>query len=303
MTRLLTCLLLLLVGGSVRAESLWLDQADGVRLYYYLDLPTAPPSVPLVVILQGSECLKVEHKYAPMIEQLNRRGVGVLRIEKPGLTPTTPIGDCPPEYLLKNTLDRRLWDVLRVVAELRGHPRWNGRLALVGGSEGGMLAGLLAPLIPEARAVVMLSSGGGMSFGEELQRMVAAHIASQGAAPEKVAEELRKLEEVLQRARREPSTTREWGSDGQLARNTHLWLSRALDLSIWRALLAFQGPILVVHGTADASTPVESARELARRFLEAGRSNLELRLDPGGQHGPRPEVIQESLEWVVERLR
>lgn len=293
----------ILLPQGVWADPLWLDQADGLRLYYYLDLPAAPQRAPLVVILQGSECLRVEHKYGPMIEQLNRLGVGVLRIEKPALTPTTPIGECPPEYLLKNTLDRRLWDVLRVVAELRGHPRWNGSLALVGGSEGGMLAGLLAPLVPEARAVVILSSGGGMSFDEEIQRMVAGYLTSQGAPPEKVAEELRKLQEVFQRARREPSTTHEWGSDGKLARNTFLWLSRALDLSIWRALLAFRGPVLVVHGTADASTPVESARELQRRFLEAGRSNLELRLDPGGQHGPRPEVIEESLNWVVERLR
>lgn len=299
----LSMLLVLLLFGLVGAETLSLEQADGLRLYYYLDVPAAPQPAPLVVILQGSECLRVEHKYGPMIEQLNQAGVGVLRIEKPGLTPTTPIGQCPPEYLQKNTLDRRLWDVLRVLAELRGNPGWNGRLALVGGSEGGMLVGLLAPLVPEARAAVILSSGGGLSFDQELKLMIATHMRSQGAPPDKVAEEQGKLEEVFQLARREPSTTREWGSDGKLARNTYLWLSRALDLSIWRALLAYQGPILVVHGTADASTPVESARELERRFLEAGRGNLELRLDPGGQHGPRPEVIQESLDWVVEKLR
>ena len=301
MKKLLVFLLLLV--GSLGAETLWLDQADGLRLYYYLDVPAAPEKVPLVLILQGSECLRVGHKYGPMIEQLHRSGVGVLRIEKPGLTPETPIGECPPEYLPKNTIGRRLWDVQRVLGELRGHPRWNGRLALVGGSEGGMLAGLLAPLVPETRGVVILSSGGGLSFGEELRLMIAAQMRSQGAPPEKVDLELRKLEEVFQQARREPSTTREWGSDGKLARNTHLWLSQALDLNIWRSLLGFRGPILVVHGTADASTPVESARELERRFREAGRSNLELRLDPGGQHGPRPEVIQESLDWVVERLR
>ena len=77
----LSMLLVLLLFGLVGAETLSLEQADGLRLYYYLDVPAAPQPAPLVVILQGSECLRVEHKYGPMIEQLNQAGVGVLRID------------------------------------------------------------------------------------------------------------------------------------------------------------------------------------------------------------------------------
>ncbi len=127
------------------AEDLSLEQADGATLHYYYDLP--PGGGAVVVILQGSECLRVNHKYAPMIASLQANHLGVLRVEKPGLTPDTPIGTCPEAYLQSNTLERRVWDLLSVVAELRKRHDWNGELALVGGSEGGMLAALCAPLI------------------------------------------------------------------------------------------------------------------------------------------------------------
>lgn len=88
-------LLLLLLTLPVFAETLSLDQADGIRLYYYLDAPASlrgdqgglpsppgPPLLyPLVVILQGSECRRVSDKYASFIEYLCKHNVAVLRVE------------------------------------------------------------------------------------------------------------------------------------------------------------------------------------------------------------------------------
>jgi dipeptidyl aminopeptidase/acylaminoacyl peptidase len=113
-----------------------LERPDGTRITWYLDVP-AHGRYPLVVILQGSECLRVSDKYGPWIRQLVEAGLGVLRVEKPGLGPDTPIGKCPDEYLRLNTVDRRVLDLLAVVAALRGRPGWDGRLCVLGGSEGG----------------------------------------------------------------------------------------------------------------------------------------------------------------------
>ena len=48
-----------------------------------------------------------------------------------------------------------------------------GRLGLAGGSEGSMVAAMLAPLVPETRAVLLFSSGGGSDFGAEVKASMA----------------------------------------------------------------------------------------------------------------------------------
>lgn len=286
-------LLLLLLSLPLAAETLSLDQADGTRLYYYYDAPAQKG--PLVVILQGSECLRVRDKYAAFIDKFRNGGIGVLRVEKPGLTPDTPPGECPTAYLQRNTLERRIWDLLSVIGEMRKNPGWDGRLALVGGSEGAMLAGLTAPLIPETRAVVLISGGGGDTFAEEITQMMQA----QGAPPQ----QLEQFQELCRQVHQEPTTRQEWGSDGKMARNTHLWLSRAEDLAIYRSLLRVEAPVLVVHGAADKSTPLHSAQKLLELFQQAGHTNLELRIEKEDGHSPSAQSMEATLDWVIDKLK
>ncbi|MBX3172767.1 MAG: prolyl oligopeptidase family serine peptidase [Candidatus Eremiobacteraeota bacterium] len=286
-------LLLLFLALPLQAETLSLDQADGTRLYYYYDAPLEKG--PLAVILQGSECRRVSDKYASFIERFNKANIGVLRVEKPGLVPDTPPGECPTAYLQRNTLERRIWDLLSVLGEMRKHPQWDGRLALVGGSEGAMLAALSAPLIPETRAVALISGGGGDTFAEEITQMMRAQGAPDG--------QLKQFQELCAQVHQEPTTTREWGSDGKMARNTHLWLSRAEDLAIYRPLLRAEAPILVVHGAADQSTPLHSAEKLQEIFQEAGHQNLQLRIEKEDGHSPSAQSMEATLEWVIDKLK
>lgn len=286
-------LLLLLLALPLAAETLSLEQADGTRLYYYYDAPASKG--PLVVILQGSECRRVNDKYQSFIDHFQKQNIGVLRVEKPGLTPETPLGECPSVYLQRNTLERRTWDLLSVLGEMRKDPRWDGRLALVGGSEGAMLAGLTAPLIPETRAVALISGGGGDTFAEEIDQMM----QSQGAR----GEQLQQFRELCTQSHREPTTLKEWGSDGKLSRNTLLWLSRVEDLAIYRPLLRVEAPILVVHGAADKSTPVHSAQKLQEIFEKAGRTNFTLRIEKEDGHAPSSQSMDATLDWVIDKLK
>ncbi len=131
MIRFLAVFLILLAARAGAAPAPpTVERPDGTRVTFYVDAP-ARAAYPIAAILQGSECLRVSDKYAPMIERLTRAGVGVLRVEKPGLGPDVPIGACPPEYLRLNTVDRRVLDLLAVVGHLRRQPAgWNGRLCL-----------------------------------------------------------------------------------------------------------------------------------------------------------------------------
>ena len=63
-----------------------------------------------MVILQGSECRRVNDKYTAFIDKFHKSGLGVLRVEKPGLAPDTPLGEC-------------------VMGDMRKNSRWDGRVA------------------------------------------------------------------------------------------------------------------------------------------------------------------------------
>lgn len=278
-------LALLLLVSPAAADSL--ERPDGTMIHYSLSRPQRE-RWPVVVILQGSECLRVADKYGPFVQRLTGQGVAVLRVEKPGLAPETPIGECPPEYLRLNTIDRRVMDLVEVMAELRRDPQWDGQLGIAGGSEGGVVAAMAAPLIPETRAVVLLASAGGLTFGEELLRLM----------PES---EHAEMHEMYRKVQEEPLPSREWLSDGKLARNTWLWWSRALPVAAVRSLVRVDAPILMVHGTEDGATPVESAERLAEEFARRGRTNLEFRRYEGG-HAPPPEVIEGALLWMLGRF-
>ncbi|MBM3463240.1 MAG: hypothetical protein FJX76_14145 [Armatimonadetes bacterium] len=292
----LLLLLLLAIGSS------GLTRADGTGIVYYLDRP-ARANYPLAMILQGSECLRVADKYASMIAQLNAAGIGVLRIEKPGLSADTPIGECPEEYLRTNTLERRVLDVMAVVATLRRAPDgWNGVLGIAGGSEGGLVAAAAAPLIPETGAVLLISSAGGMTFGEELLLLVEAEMRAAGAPAEAIRKRLDEMRAQYIVMRDNPVPDKEWMSDGKLARNTYLWWADALPVAAVRPLLETSAPILVLHGEADRQTPVDSAQCMLDAFQARGKKNLELRRYPGMGHSPTPRAISEGMSWLIERL-
>lgn len=278
------------------------SRADGSQVTWYLDRPSKA-SFPVVVILQGSECLKVSHKYGEMIGDLTARGVGVLRVEKPGLHEDVPVGDCPPDYLRLNTPDRRVLDLLMVLGELRRSATgFNGSVGLLGGSEGAMIAALAAPLCSDLRGVVLLSGGGGGAFSEEVLGSVRMHMTQSGAPERAIEERLDEMRSMIEVIRKDPVPSKEWLSDGELARSTYLWWASAWDLQMSTPLLRVDAPILAWQGETDASVPQASGLGLAEKMKAAGKDNFELRTYPGG-HAPPPEVLSESIEWMVRHLR
>ncbi len=293
--------LVFLLMGASQAQTERSIRADGSEIVYYLDLPQEN-SYPIIAVLQGSECLRVADKYTSFVEALNSRGVAVLRVEKPGLTAETPIGECPPEYLEKNTWDRRVLDILAVVAEIRRQPRgWNGQLGLAGGSEGAMVAAMTAPLLPEADAVLLFSSGGALEFREEVKLSIAQQMRAGGAPETAIEQRLATIESEWADAIANPNSRQEWGSDGKLARNTFLWWANALPNAVHRPLLQVDGPIRVYQGSQDSSSLPELGQGLADLFRQQGRSNLEL-VFYNGEHVPPVEVISGGLNWLADQL-
>lgn len=299
--RNLTVLLLLLLVVGAQAQPRYLERADGTFITYYLDRPEAE-SFPVLAYLQGSECLRVSHKYSEEIERLTHSGIAVLRVEKPGLNASVRIGECPEEYLRLNTPQRRVLDLLMVLAEIRRQESgFNGSVGLLGGSEGAMIAGMSAPMVPDLKALVLISAGGGTTFGEAVLGSIRQHMEGSGMKGEVLETALAGVRRETTQMMSEPVINKEWASDGELVRCTYKWWASAWNLKLSTPLMSVDSPILAIHGNHDRNIAVACASLLESRLLEAGKENFELRTYDGG-HAPTEEAMSEALDWVVARL-
>ncbi len=217
--------------------------------------------------------------------------IAVLSIEKPGLP--DPGNDCPREYLERNTMDQRVEDVHTVISSLRGHhPGWDNRLYVAGGSEGATVASLVAPALPETRALILMAGGGGFSMADEMLLLREKRMLEQGSSETQVAEALAEMRLKFEEIRGNPTSELFWFGET----NTYKWWASILFADLVGALRDFAQPLYMIHGTADESVPVESADALAANLSANGKTKLTYVRREGLSHSFRDASGNSFLE-------
>lgn len=282
-------------GVSMPTAAATVPRADGSELTYHLDQVERDGRQSILLMLQGSGCEPVaDREWVTSMPLLLARGHAVLMIEKYGVVPGQPedefLDGCSKDYWRKNTLQRRVLDAVQVVARLRKEPWWNGELVIYGGSEGGAVAAMLAPLLPETKAVIIQSAGIGVPVGELIRSAVPPSIA---------AEMLR----VFTEAKVNPS------GDKRMGGASYRWWADAVDVTPATLLLQADMPVLLVHGTRDQFAPVATARATRDLFAGAGKGNLTyweyvgydhfMRDAAGADH--QPEVLKAAAAWLLRK--
>lgn len=145
-----------------REEQLSYRNPDsGLTLAGTLSLPQGKGPFPAVVLISGSgtqdrdETIFGHKPFLVLADALARRGVAVLRVDDRGAggSQTSP-GSTP-------TLAALATDVAAGVAQLRGRPDIDpGRIGLIGHSEGGQIAPLLAAQDPRIAFLVLMAAPG-----------------------------------------------------------------------------------------------------------------------------------------------
>ncbi|MCM5559052.1 S9 family peptidase [Pleomorphomonas sp. JP5] len=227
----------------------------------------------------------------------------VLTVEKYGVEPSSspePTGEaCSAEFYRNHSVLQRVADYLDVIATLRDSPWWNGRLVLFRGSEGADVASRLA--VPaHADAAVVLSLGGGYTFGEDVRWSFEQQMIREGVPRDQWPD----LAAVFSEAKSAPRSGKAWGGSGY-----RFWAD-SVDHRAADDLIRFDGPILMIHGSADTSVPVASARATLDRFADAKRCNLTFWEFTGYDHGMTDmdgrnhmtEVLDQAALWVKTRL-
>ena len=251
----------------------------------------------LLVYVQGSEDRTVlsatEH-----LAGACAMGLDVIAVERLGVACDGSVDrDVARRFCTK---ERRVRDECALIdAYLSRHPAVQARgqpVILMGTSEGADVAAAVAAREPRVTHLILLAGGGGWTQAEEFRHFLERGIV---ALPE--VANLAELDAKFEEIRRNPDSDTEWFGHSYRRWASYLF-ERASD-----QLIQLDIPILLLHGSADTSVPVESARALRDRFVASGKKNLRSIEYAGVDHhlrdvasgkSARPQIEIDTVEWL-----
>lgn len=256
---------------------------DASSVSYLWAEPPGAASYPLVLFLDGSGCKSVTNVVGfsrPLLD----RGIAVLLPEKRGVRVDDDGSRCSEEFLRTNDREERVRTAVEIVHAAQPElARWDGRLAVVGASEGGAIAAAVARALGNVVAVASLA-GGGEPQGEELRAL---------GVPD--------LDAKLAEIRANPTSDKSWLG----AENTYRRWASYIDYAPKDDFDRLTVPILVLQGDRDESVPPASADVLG------GRPNVTVRHYPSLNHQWRDrlglpharDVLRDLAAWLDVALR
>ena len=316
---------------------------DGVTLAGTLTLPEGPGPFPAALLITGSgaqdrdESVFGHRPFLVIADHLTRAGVAVLRVDDRGVGGSTGGSE-------RATSADFAGDVRAGVAFLRTRARIApNRIGLIGNSEGGIIAPMVASE-DETVAFVVLLAGPGL-VGEEILYLQSGLIArASGATPQIIAANRRTQEQLFAIVKDDSLTPTEArkgmtevleadeslpaGAEGegfvsyQLAVLESPWMRFFIEHDPAPVLKRVRCPVLALNGTLDLQVPWKENLEAIREALEtAGNQDVTVMELPGlnhlFQHAETglvteygqieetfaTEVLDLMTTWILERVR
>lgn len=277
-----------------RDDDFTLTRLNGTALDAYLRRPVHAGKFPLIVLMQGSGCDSLVDPFLQLTESYGDRYARLV-VEKVGVKRGDDGQHCTQDYLNYNTVDLRVFDYLQVLAHLRAAaPWWDGKLYIIGASEGGLTAGILAAFAPETQRVAILSYGGGVTMAEARPDAIYAEVIQEGRTPAQAAASKAEAIKAYPDIRANPVAGRSFDGDT----NTYKWWASILDLRLANVLPDITAPIYLVQGSRDEEMPVASSQKAAQLLQAQGRKDFEYCEYPGLSHEYNSSDGQSELAGV-----
>lgn len=294
-----------------RAISVVVPTPMGHTLAGTLTLPnsaSAGKPVPAIVTITGSggqvrdEPLSPTSTFRPfrqIADSLARRGIATLRMDDRG------IGESKGDFAAATSADFAE-DIRAGLAYLRTVPEIDGsKLALVGHSEGGLIAPLVAVKEPYLKGMVLLAGPGKGS--RDILSFQLANLATKDTSLN--------AEQKSARIKAIPARI-----DSMMASTP--WMNYFLQYDPLITARKVKVPVLILNGATDQQVTPDQVPALAKAFRDAGNKDVTTKIykdlnhlfvhDPEGFPGnyaklvnPRvePEVVGTLTEWLILRLK
>jgi dipeptidyl aminopeptidase/acylaminoacyl peptidase len=264
--------------------------------------------VPAIVTITGSgaeerdESIGIVRDYRPfrqIADSLGRRGIAVLRMDDRGY------GESGGKFMGATSQDFAD-DIQAGLRYLRTRTEIAGtRLGLVGHSEGGLIAPLVAVAEPSLKGVVLLA---GPAFkGRQIIEYQQRYAIERDTTLNTPA----KRDSAIARAGR--------GLDSLMAAEP--WMHFFLEHDPLETARKVRVPVLILQGATDRQVTVDQAPALERAFKEGGDRSVTMRIFPETNHlflpdpdgSPagystlpssrvRPEVVGTLVDWLAKML-
>jgi fermentation-respiration switch protein FrsA (DUF1100 family) len=285
------------------------NRAAGVTLSGTLTLPRAAgKAVPAVLLVAGSgpntrdEAVAGHQIFLVLADYLTRQGIAVLRVDKRG------IGKSTGNYATATTEDFAS-DALAGVDYLKHRKEiTSSKIGLIGHSEGGLIAPLVASRSNDV-AFIVLMAGPGL-IGEQILYKQGELIARAAGAPDAAIAQNRSLQEQLFAAvkqEKDPEAMRkrldeivkkllagvpeaqkkqaETAMDAQIKMVSSPWMRHFLTYDPIPALSKVRCPVLALNGAKDLQVPPKEDLEAIGKALKTGGNTHYLTQElPGLNH-------------------
>jgi pimeloyl-ACP methyl ester carboxylesterase len=262
--------------SAYRAVNISIRAPQGHLLAGTLTLPRGGGPHPAAVLITGLSASNRNGGDPPWMplrdvaDALTRHGIAVLRVDDRGVGESTGNRD-------SSTTFDEADDVRTEVAWLRKQTGIRkDRIALVGYSEGGLIAPMVASSDAGAAAIVTLA-GPGVSGAEVARYQTEAMVVRDSSiAPANREAEIAKL----------------------LADTLTIREKSYLGIDPLAYARKVRCPALIVQGANDLHVPPRSAERLAGAMRSAGNKDVTVRLFPGVSHSLLPDPVGLNSGWV-----
>jgi pimeloyl-ACP methyl ester carboxylesterase len=290
------------------------NKKAGIKLAGTLTIPRSKDPSPAALLITGSgsqdrdETIFGHKPFLVLADYLTRRGVAVLRVDDRGVGGST---GKTSEATSADFAD----DVLAGVEFLKSRPEIDpARIGLIGHSEGGIIAPLVAGWSKDVAFIVLLA-GTGLPGDEILYLQAAAILKVAGADAEMLAKQRAVQERIFALVRREKDNsvaekkirvaleeyasklTKEEkkegleslvglaGADAQVRMVLSPWFRHFLDYDPRPALRKVTCPVLALNGEKDVQVPAEAnLKAIAAALKEGGNKDFTTRQLPDLNH-------------------
>ncbi|HHV25102.1 MAG: alpha/beta fold hydrolase [Methanosarcina sp.] len=292
-------------------EVVYENKEAGIKLAGTLTLPQSEGPFPAVLLITGSgpqnrnEEILGHRPFLVLSDYLTRQGIAVLRVDDRG------VGESTGNFSQATTEDFA-GDVLSGVTFLKNHKEIDSsRIGLIGHSEGGLIAPMVAVQSPDVAFIVLMAAPG--LTGEEILYMQSALIArAEGVgngtisenevlmkrmysvvkkeenntiAEEKLRDILRTELANMSEQERKSSGNIEAAIDAQARGLLSPWMRFFLTYDPKPALVKVKCPVLAINGEKDLQVPPEeNLRVIDEALKEGGNKDYTVKELPGLNH-------------------
>ena len=216
-----------------------------------LTYPKKEGKYPLMIMISGSglqnrdEEIMQHRPFAVIADYMANNGIAVFRYDDRGF------GSEDTALFNATTLDFAN-DVESALNALKNHPNIDAdKIGLVGHSEGGLIAPIVASRNSEVDFLILLA-GPGVNGMEVLVEQTKAILKVNGYSKKEIEEQLKALK------------------NGELAGHSHPWMKCFLDLEPAEYLKKVKQPILVLNGTKDLQVLYKQNLPAIEKALKKG---------------------------------